>query len=48
MGKLSGLRYYGLSAIVFVADRLTKQIIESRVSVMDAKGATDSVVVRLQ
>jgi signal peptidase II len=36
MGKLSGLRYYGLSAIVFVADRLTKQIIESRVSVMDA------------
>ena len=35
MDKLRGLRYYGISAVIFALDRITKQIIESRVSVMD-------------
>jgi signal peptidase II len=35
MDKLHGLRYYGISAVIFALDRITKQIIESRVSVMD-------------
>ena len=35
MAKLRGLGYYALAAIVFALDRLTKQIIETRVSVLD-------------
>lgn len=35
MDKLRGLVYYGLAAIVFTLDRLTKWIIEARVSVFD-------------
>src|SRR5258708_17392420 len=35
MDKLRGLGYYGLAAIVFALDRVTKQIIEARVSVLD-------------
>jgi signal peptidase II len=33
---MRGLGYYGLSAVVFALDRLTKRIIEQRVSVFDA------------
>src|SRR5258708_26519442 len=35
MDKLRGLAYYGIAAIVFALDRLTKQIIEARFSVFD-------------
>src|SRR6266446_6756304 len=35
MDKLRGLGYYGIAAIVFALDRLTKQMIEARVSVFD-------------
>src|SRR5258708_15431327 len=35
MDKLRGLAYYGIAAIVFALDRLTKRIIEARVSVFD-------------
>ena len=35
MAKWRGLGYYGLAAIVFALDRVTKQIIEARVSVLD-------------
>jgi signal peptidase II len=35
MDRLRGLGYYGLSAFIFGLDRITKQIIESRVSVLD-------------
>src|SRR6266849_4600426 len=35
MDKLRGLGYYGIAAIVFALDRVTKQIIEARVSVLD-------------
>src|SRR3954454_21172041 len=36
MDKLRGMAYYGLSAAVFALDRLTKWIIENRVSVFDS------------
>lgn len=35
MDKARGLLYYGLSAAIFALDRITKQIIETRVSVFD-------------
>jgi len=35
MDKARGLAYYGLSAAIFALDRITKQIIETRVSVFD-------------
>src|SRR3977135_838262 len=35
MDRLRGLGYYGLSGLIFALDRITKQIIESRVSVLD-------------
>src|SRR5438445_3835678 len=35
MAKWRGLGYYGLAAIVFALDRITKRIIEARVSVLD-------------
>ena len=35
MDRLRGLGYYALAAIVFALDRLTKWIIEARVSVLD-------------
>src|SRR6266576_5541439 len=35
MDKARGLLYYGLSAAIFALDRITKQIIETRVSVRD-------------
>ena len=33
---MRGLAYYGLAAIVFALDRITKRIIEARVSVLDS------------
>jgi signal peptidase II len=33
---MRGLGYYGLSALIFALDRLTKRLIEARVSVFDA------------
>jgi signal peptidase II len=35
MDRLRGLGYYGLAALVFLLDRITKRIIEARVSVFD-------------
>src|SRR5438874_13535776 len=35
MDKARGLVYYGLSAAIFAVDRITKQVIETRVSVFD-------------
>ena len=35
MDRLRGLGYYALAAIIFAVDRLTKWIIEARVSVLD-------------
>src|SRR5439155_8732753 len=35
MDKARGLVYYGLSAAIFALDRITKRVIEARVSVFD-------------